>query len=86
MSDEAQMNTKPELEIYADDVKCSHGTTTGQFDEEALFYLRARGFSMESAKMLLISAFTSDVISRIHNQQHREYVIQELKNRELITE
>jgi Fe-S cluster assembly protein SufD len=86
ISDEAQMNTKPELEIYADDVKCSHGTTTGQFDEEALFYLRARGFSKESAKMLLISAFTSDVLSRIENEKHRESVIQELKNRALITE
>ena len=86
MSDEAQMNTKPELEIYADDVKCSHGTTTGQFDEEALFYLRARGFSLESAKMLLISAFTSDVISRISNEQHRAFVLHELKNRDLITE
>ena len=86
MTDEAQMNTKPELEIYADDVKCSHGTTTGQFDEEALFYLRARGFSMESAKMLLISAFTSDVISRISNEQHRAFVLHELKNRDLITE
>jgi len=86
MSDEAQMNTKPELEIYADDVKCSHGTTTGQFDEEALFYLRARGFSKESAKMLLISAFTSDVLSRVENEKHRDSVIQELKNRALITE
>ena len=86
MSDEAQMNTKPELEIYADDVKCSHGTTTGQFDEEALFYLRARGFSLESAKMLLISAFTSDVISRISNEQHRAFVLHELKKRDLITE
>lgn len=86
MSDEAQMNTKPELEIYADDVKCSHGSTTGQFDEEALFYLRARGFSLESAKMLLISAFASDVIARISNEDHRGFVIQELKNKSLITE
>ena len=54
MSDNAMMNAKPELEIYADDVKCSHGATTGQLDESALFYLRSRGVSEELAKNILL--------------------------------
>ena len=51
------VNSKPELEIYADDVKCSHGSTTGQLDDEAVFYLRSRGLSEKSAKELLVKAF-----------------------------
>jgi Fe-S cluster assembly protein SufD len=86
MSDDASMFTKPELEIYADDVKCSHGTTTGQFDEEALFYLRARGLSEESAKRLLVSAFTSDVMNRISIPSWKEYVLETLIKNEIITE
>ena len=62
LSDEATMNTKPQLEIYADDVKCSHGSSTGQIDENALFYLKARGLSTASAKKLLMIAFANDVI------------------------
>ncbi len=54
LSEDAILNTKPQLEIWADDVKCSHGCTTGQLDEEALFYLRARGIGKESAKSLLL--------------------------------
>lgn len=86
MSDNASMFTKPELEIYADDVKCSHGSTTGQFNEEALFYLRARGLSEESAKRLLVSAFTSDVMNRISIPSWKEYVLQTLIQNEIITE
>ena len=86
MSDNASMFTKPELEIYADDVKCSHGTTTGQFNEEALFYLRARGLSEESAKRLLVSAFTSDVMNRISIPSWKEYVLATLIQNEIITE
>ena len=78
--------TKPELEIYADDVKCSHGSTTGQFNEEALFYLRARGLSEESAKRLLVSAFTSDVMNRISIPSWKEYVLATLIQNEIITE
>jgi len=65
LSDEATMNTKPQLEIYADDVKCSHGSSTGQIDEEALFYLRARGISTDSARALLMLAFAKDVVDTI---------------------
>lgn len=81
MSDEAIMDSKPELEIYADDVRCSHGSTTGQFDEEALFYLRARGLSAEGAKQLLVSAYVNEVIERSQNETVVEYVKKELSRR-----
>lgn len=64
-SPDARMYSKPQLEIYADDVKCSHGLTTGQLDEEALFYLRSRGISEEAARLLLMQAFTADVIDHV---------------------
>lgn len=76
LSDEAEMNSKPELEIYADDVKCSHGSTTGQFDEEALFYLRARGIGEMSAKNLLVQAFANDVLNKIKHPPVRDFVDQ----------
>jgi Fe-S cluster assembly protein SufD len=84
LSNEAQMNTKPELEIYADDVKCSHGTTTGQMDDSALFYLKSRGLGDESARKLLSTAFVNDVISKVDNEAVREYVIDELVKRDLL--
>lgn len=62
---ECRMYSKPQLEIYADDVKCSHGMTTGQLDEAALFYMRSRGIPLEEARMLLSVAFTSDVINHV---------------------
>jgi Fe-S cluster assembly protein SufD len=65
ISEDASVNSKPELEIYADDVKCSHGSTTGQLDDEALFYLRARGISERGATQLLLTAFMSDVLEKI---------------------
>lgn len=65
LSDDATINTKPQLEIYADDVKCSHGTSTGRIDEEALFYLRARGVGKENARMLLIRAFVEEVVNQV---------------------
>lgn len=65
LSDDAMVNTKPQLEIFADDVKCSHGATIGQLDAEALFYLRARGFSSELARTTLIYAFASNVVHSI---------------------
>jgi Fe-S cluster assembly protein SufD len=68
------MNSKPELEIYADDVKCSHGSTTGQIDEEAIFYLRARGISEKSAKSLMINGFVGEVVDQISNEIVREQI------------
>ena len=74
LSDDATMNTKPQLEIYADDVKCSHGSSTGQIDENALFYLRARGLSEASANALLMNAFALDVVHTVHNEAYKSYV------------
>jgi Fe-S cluster assembly protein SufD len=65
LSEDAQINTKPELEIFANDVKCTHGAAVGQMDEEALFYLRARGLGREQARNLLIRAFAGDVLNRM---------------------
>ncbi len=65
LSKTAHMHAKPQLEIYADDVKCGHGATTGQLDENALFYMRTRGIGYDEARMLLLLAFASDVLDRI---------------------
>jgi Fe-S cluster assembly protein SufD len=65
LSDDAVINTKPQLEIYADDVKCTHGATVGQLDAEALFYLRSRGLGRDEARALLTYAFANDVLGRI---------------------
>lgn len=65
LTDDARMNTKPHLEIYADDVKCSHGATVGQLDEEVLFYLRSRGISKREATMMLMFGFAHEVIQNI---------------------
>jgi Fe-S cluster assembly protein SufD len=72
LSDDGTVNTKPQLEIYADDVKCSHGTSTGKLDEEKIFYLRARGLSEESAKKLLMIAFASDVLNKVSIEPLKE--------------
>ncbi len=72
LNNEATMNAKPELEIYADDVKCSHGATTGQLDPEALFYLRSRGMSKRQAQGLLLHAFAGDILERISIEPLRE--------------
>lgn len=71
MSDDASMNAKPQLEIFADDVKCSHGATTGQLDSEALFYLRSRGIGLEEAKAFLTVAFAEEVLNRITDETVR---------------
>ena len=64
-TDNAVIDTKPQLEIYADDVKCTHGATVGQLDDEALFYLRSRGIGHDTARQMLIHAFASDILNRI---------------------
>lgn len=71
LSRQAEVDTKPELEIYADDVKCSHGATVGQLDEDSLFYLRSRAIDETTARNLLTYAFASDVIQRIRLQPIR---------------
>jgi Fe-S cluster assembly protein SufD len=64
LSDHAEIDAKPELEIYADDVKCSHGTTVGQLDETALFYMRTRGINEQQAIQMLTHAFAADLVDR----------------------
>ena len=74
LSDEGTINTKPQLEIYADDVKCSHGTSTGKLDEDKIFYLRSRGLSEISAKKMLMHAFASEVVEKIILEDLRNHV------------
>jgi Fe-S cluster assembly protein SufD len=72
LSDDAGVNTKPQLEIYADDVKCTHGATIGQLNEESIFYLRARGIGQETARRMLMHAFAGEIIERIRHEPIRE--------------
>lgn len=74
LSDDAQIDTKPQLEIYADDVKCTHGATIGQVEENALFYLRSRGLDEASAKHLLLLAFANECLDRMSSDQVRSHV------------
>lgn len=74
LSDDAVMNSKPQLEIFADDVKCSHGATVGKLAEEAKFYLKSRGIGEEAATAMLIHAFASDVITSIKTEALRDYL------------
>ncbi len=77
----AKASSKPQLEIYADDVACSHGSTTGQLDKEALFYLQARGIAYETARRLLLYAFVGDLLEEITIPELKEYVNKELHKR-----
>ena len=63
------MNSIPQLEIYEDDVKCSHGSTTGQIDEEAVFYLRSRGISRMGAMELMVKGFANEVVDKVENDK-----------------
>ncbi len=84
LSDDATINTKPQLEIWADDVKCSHGCTTGQLDEEQVFYMRSRGLDEVQAKTILLHAFASDILNHIHIETLRsmldQWVVKKLNN------
>ena len=82
LSDTAQIDTKPQLEIYADDVKCTHGATIGQIEENALFYLRSRGIDETSARRLLLMAFASECLDRMKEGPARTYV-EDLIHRDL---
>jgi Fe-S cluster assembly protein SufD len=74
LSDEVEFNAKPELEIYADDVKCSHGSTSGNIDENSIFYLMSRGLSYEQSKKLLTNGFLNEVIEKITNEDVKSLV------------
>ena len=79
LSDQAEMDAKPELEIYADDVKCSHGSTIGDLDENAMFYLRARGLSEAEARALLIQAFVAEMLDEIQAEEWRDIFRREME-------
>jgi Fe-S cluster assembly protein SufD len=74
LSDDAQIDTKPQLEIYADDVKCTHGATIGQFDDNALFYLRSRGLAEAAARHVLLLAFANECLDRMNSPQVRDHL------------
>lgn len=73
LSDHAEINSKPELEIFADDVKCSHGATIGEIEEDALFYLKSRGIPEDEARAMLILSFASDAIDNIESEATADY-------------
>lgn len=81
LTPKAKVNSRPFLEIYADDVKCSHGTSTGQLDQEALFYMRQRGISKANARMLLMYAFAAEVSNHIDNADLHEQIDDMIKRR-----
>jgi len=81
LSDDAQINTKPQLEIFADDVKCTHGAAIGQLDEDAIFYLRSRGLGLDEARAMLIQAFAGDILGRIRVEPLRERLEAEMLKR-----
>jgi Fe-S cluster assembly protein SufD len=82
LSSSATLYTKPQLEIWADDVKCSHGATTGQLDEEQIFYLRTRGLHEDTARYLLQRAFSDEVINKIPLATLRTQLHNSLTNQE----
>lgn len=81
MSEKATMNTKPQLEIWADDVKCSHGTTTGKLNDEAIFYMQSRGIPKMEAIRLQLLAFAEDVVSQIKIETMRDFLAEKIKEK-----
>jgi Fe-S cluster assembly protein SufD len=81
LGDHAEIDTKPELEIYANDVKCSHGTTVGELDPEQLFYLRARGLDMAAARRVLTTAFATTVVEQVADERLRERMLEQVTQR-----
>tara|TARA_Y100001970_G_scaffold277428_1_gene381582 strand:+ start:1305 stop:2624 length:1320 start_codon:yes stop_codon:yes gene_type:complete len=80
LNKESEFNSKPELEIYADDVKCSHGSTSGSLDEDAIFYLMSRGLSEFEAKKLLIKGFLTEAVESITNEEIKKYYLKRIEN------
>ena len=80
LSDNAKVDTKPQLEIYADDVKCSHGATIGRLNEEEQFYMRSRGITLEDAKVLQMISFIAPVLENIEDEAEREIVAQQFED------
>jgi Fe-S cluster assembly protein SufD len=81
LSDEANINSKPELEIFANDVKCTHGAAIGQLDDAAMFYLRSRGLGVAESRAMLVRAFAGDILNRVKIVAVREYLEEMLTTR-----
>jgi Fe-S cluster assembly protein SufD len=81
LSDNARIDTKPQLEIHADDVKCTHGATIGQIEEEQLFYLRSRGFTEAAARNMLLYAFAAECLDRMKEPAARDFVAKLIADR-----
>ena len=79
LSDNSEFNSKPELEIYADDVKCSHGATSGSVDEDSIYYLMTRGLSRKESIKLLIDGFLNEVVNMIRSNSVKEFVKSKLQ-------
>ena len=79
LSKGAKINSIPQLEIYEDDVKCEHGATTGQIDEEAIFYLRSRGIDFKDSQKLIIKGFAHEIINKIVNKEFKSFIENEIK-------
>lgn len=86
LSETATMRTRPQLEIYADDVKASHGASTGQLDESALFYMQQRGISPETGRQMLLRAFMADVVNEIADKEKREIAARLLDTMDSVVE
>ena len=82
LSETAEMRTQPQLEIYADDVKATHGASTGQLDESALFYMQQRGISKQKARQLLVGAFMREIVDTISDERMRELVDERITERD----
>ncbi len=79
LADSAEVNTKPELEIYADDVQCAHGATVGELSEQSIFYLRSRGLDEKTARSLLIAAFLEEVLDHVPHEAARDALKQHVE-------
>ena len=82
LSETAEMRTQPQLEIYADDIKATHGASTGQLDETALFYMQQRGISKQKARQLLVGAFMREIVDTISDERMRELVDERITERD----
>ena len=79
LSDKSEFNSKPELEIYADDVKCSHGSTSGSIDEDSIYYLMTRGLNRKESIRLLVNGFLNEVIEMIKSNSVKKFVKNKLE-------
>src|SRR5690606_32296886 len=86
LSSKAEVDTKPELDIFADDVKANHGATVGQIDKEEIFYLRSRGIDNDTAYKMLAQGFVRDLIYRLHSKSIQNYFLQALHSAVVRTE